>query len=137
MEARKILSEKQSLNNSGGKSKWFDVAGKRVQGTYEKQFAEQLEVEGILWEKVKTNNHIFKYVWEGKVRSYAPDFYLSELNLYVEIKGFWWGNDENKMIAVKEQHADKNLVVIFGKEQLDDVCINIKERLPVKPLWTW
>lgn len=135
--ARQILSEKQSLNNSGGKSKWFDVAGKRVQGTYEKQFAEQMEVESILWKKIKTNNHIFKYIMGGKIRSYAPDFYLSELDLYVEIKGFWWGNDEDKMVAVKEQHSDKRLVVLFGKEKLDEICENIRERLPLEPLWAW
>lgn len=137
IKARQELSKRQSLRNSGGKSKWYVVAGRSVQGTYEKQFAEALEAEQIVWEKIKTNNHIFKYEQDGKIRSYAPDFYLPTLGLYVEIKGYWWGNDENKMKCIKEHHSDKNLVVIFGKDKLDKVCKNIREFLPLEPVWSW
>ena len=35
-------SERMSLNNPGGKSKWFIVNGIKVQGTWEKYFAEEL-----------------------------------------------------------------------------------------------
>lgn len=135
--ARQKLSEKQALNNSGGKSKWFTVAGQRVQGTYEKQFAERLEEENILWEKIKTNNHLFRYQQDGRTRSYAPDFYLPQFDLYVEIKGFWWGDDEDKMSLIKEQHLDKKLIVLVGKSKLDEVCQNIRERLPLELMWTW
>jgi ribosome-associated protein YbcJ (S4-like RNA binding protein) len=135
--ARQKLSEKQSLCNSGGRAKWFMVAGKSVQGTYEKQFAEKLEEEQIVWEKVKTNNHVFKYKHDEKIRSYAPDFFLPEFDLYIEIKGLWWGDDENKMKTIREQHLDKKLVVIFGKEKLDMICINIKKYLPLEPVWSW
>ncbi len=136
-EARLVLSERQSLVNSGGRCKWFTIAGNRVQGTYEKQFAEQLEFENIRWEKIKTNNHIFKYVYNDKVRSYAPDFYLPDFNIYVEIKGFWWGDDENKMRCIKDQHIDKHLIILYGKEKLDYICKNIKEKLPLEPVWSW
>ena len=136
-EARQRLSEKQALNNTGGKSKWYTVAGKRVQGTYELKFALQLEEEKILWDKVKTNNHIFRYNREEKIKSYAPDFYLPEFNLYVEIKGYWWGDDENKMRIIRDQHRDKNLVIVLGKENLDRICQNIKQNLPLEPVWSW
>ena len=136
-ENRKKLSERQSLFNTGGKSKWFNIGGQKVQGTYEKQFAEHLEKENIKWEKIKTHNHIFKYQIDNSLKSYAPDFWLPELNLYVEIKGFWWGNDEQKMNIVKEQHDDKNLVVLFGKDKLDKICENIKQNLPLEPVWSW
>jgi len=135
--ARQRLSERQSLHNTGGRSKWFTVAGKRVQGTYEKQFAEKLEVEQIRWDKIKTHNRLFKYEQDSKIKSYAPDFYLPDFDIYVEIKGYWWGNDEAKMLSVKEQHQDKNLVVIFGKNKLDKVCESIKINLPLEPLWSW
>lgn len=136
-KSRQNTSERMSLHNPGGKSKWFQVSGKRVQGTYEKRFAECCEAENIHWEKVKTNNHIFKYYREGKVKSYAPDFYLPQFILYVEIKGFWWGDDEVKMKLVKQQHYDKNVVIIYGKERLDYICEDIKNRLPLEPVWSW
>lgn len=136
-DARQRLSERQSLRNSGGKSKWYDVNGKKVQGTYERDFALALEDQGILWDKIATNNHIFKYFQNGKIRSYAPDFYLPEFNIYVEIKGFWWGDDEEKMKCIKEQHHDKKIIVLFGKEKLDSICKNIRNFLPLEPVWSW
>ena len=136
-KARMELSERQSLNNSGGRCKWYDVNGTSVQGTYERQFAECLELAGIAWEKVKTNNHIFPYVKNGKSHSYAPDFYLPDFDLYIEIKGFWWGDDENKMKCIMEQHPDKKVVVILGKDKLDKICSNVKELLPLEPVWSW
>ena len=42
IEARKRLSEEQSLHNRGGKSKWYTVNNQKVQGTYELKFASQL-----------------------------------------------------------------------------------------------
>jgi hypothetical protein len=57
-KAKQSLSERMSLHNPGGRSKWFSVSGRMVQGTYEKQFAERCDEENILWEKVSTNNHV-------------------------------------------------------------------------------
>jgi predicted nuclease of restriction endonuclease-like RecB superfamily len=136
-KARLELSELQSLHNRGGKSKWYEIDGQKVQGTYEKQFAEQLVKEGIDWEKIKTNNHLFKYKVDGKIKSYAPDFYIPSMNLYVEIKGFWWGDDETKMKTIRDQCKDKKVIVIFGKEKLDSICKSIKELLPLEPVWLW
>lgn len=136
-ENKEKLSIRQSLFNKGGKCKWYTVAGQKVQGTYEKLFAESLERQNIKWEKIKTNNHVFKYYINQNKKSYAPDFWLPELNLYVEIKGYWRGNDETKMELVREQHQDKNVVVIFGKKKLDYICTNIREFLPLEPVWSW
>lgn len=135
--ARKELSEKQSLHNSGGKSEWFEVNGIKVQGTYEKIFAEAMTSQAVVWVKPKTNMDLFKYEKEGKMKSYSPDFYLEELDIYVEIKGHWWGDDENKMRLVKSQHQDKKLVVLFGLEKLEEVCKNVKKNINLEPLWSW
>lgn len=137
LEARKKLSEKQSLNNSGGRSKWFLINGQLVQGTYELYFAKSLIKQNIKWEKIKTNSFIFHYHVNGILKSYTPDFYLPEFDVYVEIKGFWWGNDEQKMFQVKQEHFDKKLIVIFGLNKLEQICLNIKENIPLEPYWTW
>lgn len=111
-ETKQKISEKLSVNNKGGRAKWYDVAGQRVQGTWEQQVALKLEELGIKWIKLKTNKDVLKYVMDGKVRSYTPDFYLQDYSVYLEVKGFWWGRDKEKMQLVKEAHKDKNIVIV-------------------------
>jgi len=135
--ARQQLSESQSLHNRGGRSKWYDVCGQKVQGTYELLFANTLNENNIKWEKIKTNNHLFTYHMKGKKRSYSPDFFLQDFDLYVEIKGVWWGDDKEKMEHVRDQHSDKNLIVIFGIDKLHEICYNIKEKLETEERWKW
>lgn len=115
-EASRRLSEEQALHNRGGKSTWFEVSGIKVQGTWERDIALKLNEFGIKWSKPKTNNDLFKYVMNGKQRSYAPDFYLVDLDIYLEVKGYWWGNDKEKMKLVMEQNPDKKIFLI-EKEQ--------------------
>ena len=114
--ARLKLSEEQSIKNRGGKCKWFDVNGIKVQGTWEYNIALKLNEMGIDWSKPKTNTDLIKYVLNGKIRSYSPDFYLSGFNVYLEIKGYWWGYDKQKMEAVMEQHPDKKIVIVEKAE---------------------
>lgn len=111
-EARQQLSKRMSENNPGGKCKWFEIDGKKVQGTWELNFAKHCNENGIDWNRCKP----WKYVIDGKTKSYTPDFYIPSKDLYVEIKGRWWGEDRRKMDCVIEQHPDKN-ILILEKEQ--------------------
>ena len=115
-ESKRKISEKLSVNNKGGRAKWYDVAGQRVQGTWERDIALKLEDLGISWTKLKTNRDTLKYLMNGKERSYTPDFYLPEFDMYFEIKGFWWGNDREKMRIVIDTHQDKRIVIIEKQE---------------------
>ena len=108
--ARKRLSERQSEHNTGGKCKWFVVSGQKLQGTWERNLAVKFNEMGIDWLKCK-RNHSIKYVIENKHKTYTPDFYLPKHDLYLEIKGYWWGNDEEKMECVIEQ-TNKRIIVI-------------------------
>ena len=107
-EARARLSKVQSENNRGGKCKWFTVAGKKVQGTWERDLALVFEELQIKWVRPKC----WLYEMNGKQRRYSPDFYLPDYDLYLELKGYWWGNDRQKMDAVLEQHQDKRIMII-------------------------
>lgn len=111
-ETKQKISKIASVNNKGGKCKWYQVAGQKVQGTWEKNVALKLEEFGIKWEKIKTNNHTFEYLMNNKIRSYSPDFYLVDLDIYLEIKGRWWGNDREKMDIVTSTYPDKKILVI-------------------------
>ena len=119
-ETKLKISLKMSINNKGGKSKWYEVAGQKVQGTWERNCALKFEEKNIVWEKLKTNQHTFQYEMNGKLKSYTPDFYLKEYDVYLEIKGYWWGEDRKKMDIVLEKYKDKKIIVI-EKEKYEKI----------------
>lgn len=115
-EAKRKISESVSLNNRGGRSKWYEVAGQKVQGTWERNIALKFEEMKISWVKLKTRKDIFRYTLNNKERCYTPDFYLPDFDLYLEIKGYWWGNDKEKMKVIFETYKDKKIIIIEKKE---------------------
>ena len=119
-ESKRKISEAMSINNKGGRSKWYEVAGQKVQGTWERNIAIKFEELHINWKKLKTNRDILKYVMDEKERCYTPDFYLQDYNVYLEVKGYWWGSDKEKMNIVCETHKDKRIVII-EKEQYEKI----------------
>lgn len=125
-KVKRVLSEKLSKNNKGGRCKWFTFAKAtgetvKVQGTWELRFAKVLEVIDPEWIKVGTNsgNHSFEWVdSRGKYHTYTPDFWSPKLNKYFEVKGYWWGEDEEKMRQVL-QSTSIAIEIVFEK-QLED-----------------
>ena len=111
-ETKKKISEKLSLNNKGGKTKWYEVNGIKVQGTWERNVAQFMTENKIDWIKPTTNTHSFRYEMDGVKKTYTPDFFLIDYNIYLEIKGYWWGKDKDKMKCVLEQHPTANIKVI-------------------------
>jgi hypothetical protein len=114
-EARKNLSIAQSTKNRGGRCKWFEVSGQKVQGTWERDLAMKMDAVGIIW--VKCSKSI-PYEIEGKIKRYTPDFYLPEFDHYLELKGYWWGNDKEKMEAVLSQHPHLRIVIVEKEDYL-------------------
>ena len=110
--SREKLSKAQSVHNHGGRSKWYEVSGQKVQGTWERDIAIKFDQLGIRWEKLKTGKDILRYTMNDKEHSYTPDFYLADFDVYLEIKGYWWGNDKAKMDAVKLQHPEKRIIIV-------------------------
>ena len=111
-DTKRALSEMSSLNNKGGRCKWYGVNGIKVQGTWERDIATVLTEKCILWLKPKTTNHSLKYEIGGKIKTYTPDFYLIKENIYLEVKGHWWGNDKEKMECVLDQHPNIDIRII-------------------------
>lgn len=111
-ETKRKISQKMSINNKGGRSKWYEVAGQKVQGTWERNVALKFEEMNIKWEKLKTNRHTFDYVIDNKTRCYTPDFYLKDFDTYIEVKGRWWGNDREKMDIVLKTYPDKKIIIV-------------------------
>lgn len=115
-EAREKISKALTVNNKGGKCQWYDVDGIKVQGTYERDFVVELNKRNILWEKLKTHKHTFEYLHNGIIKRYTPDFYIPHLNLYVEIKGRWWGDGEEKFKCVLDQYPNLNIIIMFQND---------------------
>jgi len=64
--------------------------------------------------KIKWTNKIekeFYYTWNGGIHRYFPDFYLSDFNFYIEVKGYERDRDRCKWQSFKEK-----LILIKKKE---------------------
>ena len=117
-ETKRKISQKLSINNKGGRSKWYEVAGQKVQGTWERNVALKFEELGIEWKKLKTNRDVLEYIMDNKVRCYTPDFYLPAYDVFLEVKGHWWGRDREKMDIVLKTYPDKRIIIV-EKEQYE------------------
>ena len=58
-------------------------------------------------------NNYFLYNFEGVVHRYTPDFYLTDLKQYVEIKGYKTAKDQAKWDQFPK---DKKLDIYFGDD---------------------
>lgn len=111
-DAKLKISRALSSNNKGGRSKWYDVDGQRVQGTWERDIAIKLTENQIRWLKLTKKSDSFEYLKDGNQHHYTPDFFLTDLGVYLEIKGFWWGDDKNKMEIILNTYPDKKFIII-------------------------
>ena len=118
LETKKKLSKIMSVKNKGGRCKWYEVSGQKVQGTWERNIALKMEELEISWKKIGTNNYTFSYIKDECEHSYTPDFHLVDYDFYLEIKGYWWGDDENKMKLVFEQNPESINKVKIIKEDI-------------------
>lgn len=107
-EARKRLSILQSEKNRGGKCVWHNINGISVQGTWELNVALKLNELNIEWRRGSP----IEYEMNGKLKHYTPDFYLINENLFLEVKGYWWGDDKEKMDCIYNQYPDMKIVIV-------------------------
>jgi hypothetical protein len=121
---RKIISESVRSRGFGGvtKSRWIHYKDKILGSSYEYKLVLDLESNGVLWNTCKR----FKYVDpNGKHRTYTPDIYLPEYDVYLDPKndflieninpalGF---SDIDKINLVMKQN--KIRVIVLNKNQL-------------------
>jgi hypothetical protein len=125
LKSKRIISKKLSKNNKGGRSKWYKFYKSnghivKVQGTWEYRFAKVLEFIDEDWIKIKREpDHLYEWVDVDNItHNYTPDFYSPKLDKYFEVKGYWWGNDEQKMKYVQTQYNNKIFDIIRNTELL-------------------
>lgn len=76
--------ESYSASNINGRTKKVFYKNVCLDSQWEYEFAVWCDNNNIQWEK---NQKSFEYEWNGK-RLYYPDFFLKDLNRYVEVKGY-------------------------------------------------
>ena len=54
-----------------------------------------------------------KLVYVPKPKTYTPDFYLPNQNIYVEVKGYFDKSDRVKMQLIKQQYPDHDIRIVF------------------------
>lgn len=97
--------------NINGKVKKYDYNGIKLDGSWELLVAQYLDFNNIKWERP---NKGFEYIWNNDKHTYYPDFYLTDYNMYIEVKGFETERDYIKWKALS------NLIIIKRKE-IDDI----------------
>lgn len=115
--------EQGTWHLSFSKSRTHDYKGVKFHGSWEVKFAMHLDDKKIEWRRPTEK---FQYTFEGKVRNYTPDFWIPELDSYVEIKGYQTPKDEAKW-----SQFPLKLIVLKGE---DLVQMGILEYNQVKKL---
>lgn len=123
-EALEKLSRLAKERNLGGvrQSRWIEYNGKKLGSSYELLTAKSLDENGVKWDVCKKINYIDPF---GKQRTYTPDFYLKDYDVYLDPKndylltninprlGF---SDREKIKLVENQNGIK--VLLLNKYQL-------------------
>ena len=99
--------ESYSSCNVNGRVKIHIYKGIKLNGLWELEVAKYFDDKNIKWERPIKG---FEYVWNNDTHIYYPDFYLPELDVYVEVKGLKRDRDEYKWKSVP------NLIIITSTE---------------------
>ena len=73
-----------------------DIPEYKYKSRFERRFAADLKQRRIVFDYEK---HKFSY--QPKIKTYTPDFYMPEFDLFVETKGFFNVSDRVKHLLIK------------------------------------
>lgn len=107
---REIVKENPdsySSHNVCGRSKRFLVDGVLFHSSWEVVFADYLNKRSLAWTR---EIEAIPYIWKGKQHLYFPDFYIPEIDMYVEVKGYETERDHAKWSCID------NLIIIRESE---------------------
>jgi len=111
---------------SHGRGEWHTSwNGKKfwLRSSWEKKFAEYLDQKKTSYE-VEFKAFEITYIYDGKIKegTYRPDFYLINEDRYIEVKGYWRDDAEEKYKAFLEQYPEIK-IELFNKEKLKETGI--------------
>ena len=108
-------------------NKWTDSSVWML-SSLEIKFYNKLTETNTKWIKP----HYVSYITDdGKSHRYFPDFYLPDLDLYVETKGYFWPSDKAKMDLVKQQNPLLKIDIVFENTIEDYAALSGEVTTPV------
>lgn len=115
------VAKKNSLlrGNKNRHAFWYNspIAGKVfLESSWEKKLAEDLDKNNIQWIRPKNN-----FKWkdkDGKIKRYYPDFYIPELNLYIDPKNPYLAKLDKYKINYVIKKYNLNLLIISDPKLL-------------------
>lgn len=115
-----LLQQEKVKNNSNyikscGRAKKYNYKGVSLDGTWELLFAQYLDENNIRWERPKIP---FEYIYNETTHLYYPDFYLSDIKIYVEIKGYERDIDRIKWESVRNSGYK---IIIIKYSQINQI----------------
>lgn len=113
------LSRIKILNKVGFKNKNYKYNNKKFRSAWEVKVAKWLDVNKIKW-KYETKECRFK-LRSGKY--YMIDFYLPELNKYIEVKGWWGDHSKDKF----KQAAKQLDICIVDERNINNIGLGLVE----------
>ena len=95
-----------------------------MDSTWEVACARRLDELGIKW--IRDPKMKLSYVTRGRrKRNYIPDFYLPDLDTYIEVKGYWTDAAKHKMKDVIRRNPDK-ICILESLDQINTLTKDIK-----------
>lgn len=96
-------------HNSFARARRQTYKGESFDGSWEVELAKWFDINDIVWVR---NKESFPYVFD-KQRRYTPDFYLPNIDCFVEVKGWRTPKDEAKWKCFPH---DRKLVILSGSD---------------------
>ena len=114
-EHQRVRAQERNL---GGvrQSKRIQYNGRTLGSTYELRLAEDLDRNAVKWDVGKRFSYIDPL---GKVRTYTPDFFLTEYNVYLDPKNDYLINNVNPSLGFSDREKitrvmkQNNIVVLI------------------------
>lgn len=100
-----------TANNVSGRTPLIFYNGFKLKGTWELETAKWLDKHNIKWTNILKG---FEYEWLGSTHIYYPDFYLTEYDRYIEVKGYERERDIAKWKVVKD-------LIIIKKDEINKI----------------
>lgn len=131
---RKNLSEAKKGNKHPSFGKKCSVHGKRcywktpcgdvvsLRSSWEAAYAEHLDKKNIHW-RYEAGTFV------TEIGAYTPDFYLTETNQYIEIKGWMHDKHRVRIEQFRKEYPEVKLVVLM-KQDLLDLGLDLNKEYP-------
>lgn len=115
LETKEKLSEIRcnALRDKAFYSKREVYNGITLDSSYESKVVRELDANNVRWERPKS----LRYLLNGQIRRYIPDFYLPEYDIYLDPKNDYLIKKDRLKISLVENYNDVK-VIVLNKDNL-------------------